>query len=131
MEPSMSLNVVLTKEEFEEFGRSGRLYADKQSRIALWEDVYNKFGQIPNIQFLNLFVEKDDLMEQINNSSMYANYVYDIVRLDCEGMDSIYKDYIKQMVGVYGLNALIEHKLVESCGVVNGRQLYVLCDKEK
>lgn len=59
----------------------------------------------------------------------YVDYVYDIVRLDCEGMDAIYGDYIKQMVGVYGLNALIEEKLVENCGVLNGRQLYVLCDK--
>ena len=60
----------------------------------------------------------------------YVDYVYDIVRLDCEGMDSIYADYIKQMVGVYGLNALIEYKLVESCGVINGRRLYVLCGKD-
>lgn len=59
----------------------------------------------------------------------YVDYVYDIVRLDCEGMDSVYKDYIIQMVGVYGFNALLKHNLLESCGVVNGRQLYVLCDK--
>lgn len=59
----------------------------------------------------------------------YVDYVYDIVRLDCEGMDSIYGDYICQMVGVYGLNALIKHQLVESCGVVNGRRLYALCEK--
>ena len=59
----------------------------------------------------------------------YVDYVYDIVWLDCKDMDSIYKDYIKQMVGVYGFNALLEHKLIESCGVINGRQLYVLCDK--
>lgn len=61
----------------------------------------------------------------------YVDYVYDIVRLDCLEMDAIYGDYIKQMVGVYGLNALREHKLIESCGVVNGRQLYVLCAPAK
>lgn len=33
----------------------------------------------------------------------YVDYVYDIVRLDCLEMDAIYADYIKQMVGVYGL----------------------------
>ena len=60
----------------------------------------------------------------------YVDYVYDIVRLDCEGMDSIYKDYIIQMVGVYGFNALVEYKLIESCGVINERKLYVLCDKK-
>lgn len=60
----------------------------------------------------------------------YVDYVYDIVRLDCEGMDSIYKDYIIQMVGVYGFNALYKSRLIESCGVINGRQLFVLCDKK-
>lgn len=61
----------------------------------------------------------------------YVDYVYDIVRLDCEGMDSIYKDYIIQMVGVYGFNALREAVLIEGCGVINGRYLYVLCEREK
>nr|DAJ97405.1 MAG TPA: hypothetical protein [Herelleviridae sp.] len=59
----------------------------------------------------------------------YVDYVYEIVRLDTVEMDSIYKDYIIQMVGVYGLNALLEARLLESCGVINGRQLYVLIDK--
>ena len=58
----------------------------------------------------------------------YVKSVYDIVRLDCEGMDAIYADYILQMVGVYGFNALHINKLIEACGVVNGRQLYTLCD---
>ena len=66
----------------------------------------------------------------MNTYEAYVDYVYDIVRLDCEGMDSIYKDYIKQMVGVYGFNALHQNKLIESCGVINGRQLYVLCEKK-
>ena len=59
----------------------------------------------------------------------YVDYVYDIVRLDCKGLDSIYKDYIIQMVGVYGFNALHAAGLIEGCGVVNGRRLYVLCNK--
>lgn len=60
----------------------------------------------------------------------YVDYVYDIVRLDTEGMDAVYKDYIIQMVGVYGFNALHSERLIEGCGVVNGRQLFVLCEKE-
>lgn len=67
----------------------------------------------------------------MKNYEQYVDYVYDIVRLDCEGMDSIYKDYILQMVGVYGFNALHQEHLIESCGVVNGRQLYVLCDNSR
>ena len=61
----------------------------------------------------------------------YVDYVYDIVKLDSEGMDAIYRDYIVGLVGVYGLNALLGHKLLEPCGVIEGRKLYVLCDKEK
>lgn len=60
----------------------------------------------------------------------YVDYVYDIVKLDCYDMDAIYKDYIIQMVGVYGFNELYAHKLIEGCGSVNGRSLYVLCGKE-
>lgn len=58
----------------------------------------------------------------------YVKAVYDIVRLDCEGMDAIYKDYIIRLVGVYGFNALHINRLIESCGVVNVRELYTLCD---
>jgi hypothetical protein len=61
----------------------------------------------------------------------YSDYIYNIVKSDCAGMDSIYRDYIVQIVGTYGLTALIESKLIESCGVVNGRRLYVLLDKKR
>ena len=59
----------------------------------------------------------------------FVDYVYNIVKNDTEGMDAIYKDYILQMVGVYGFNALHRNKLIEGCGVVNRRQLFVLCSK--
>lgn len=61
----------------------------------------------------------------------YVDYVYDIVKFDTEGMDAIYKDYIIQMVGVYGFNALYSERLLEGCGVVNDRKLFVLCPREK
>ena len=59
----------------------------------------------------------------------FVDLVYDILRMETDGMDSIYGDYIKSLVGVFGLNALLTHNLLESCGIVNGRKLYVLCDK--
>lgn len=59
----------------------------------------------------------------------YIEHVYDIVRLETLDMDAIYKDYILQLVGVFGFNALYSRKLIESCGVVNGRQLFTLCDR--
>lgn len=61
----------------------------------------------------------------------YVDLVYDIVRMETKGLDSFYKDYILSLVGVYGLNALITHKLIETCGVVGNRQLYTLLDKRK
>lgn len=59
----------------------------------------------------------------------YVDYVYEIVLQECGDLDSIYGDYIERLVGTHGLNALVEHKLVESCGILNCRRLYVLCDK--
>lgn len=59
----------------------------------------------------------------------YADYVYEIIKNESRNLDAIYQDYILYMVGAMGMRALVENKLVESCGVVNGRLLYVLCDK--
>lgn len=61
----------------------------------------------------------------------YADHVYEIVARDCKDLDSIYEDYINFLVGTHGLMALVCNNLVESCGVVNGRRLYVLCKKEE
>ena len=56
----------------------------------------------------------------------YVDHIYDIVRLEASDMDAIYKDYIMQLVGVFGFNTLIKHNRLESCGVIDGRRLYVL-----
>lgn len=61
----------------------------------------------------------------------FVDHVYEILKFDCEDFDAIYADHIKQMVGVYGFNALLVNKRLESCGVVNGRQLYVLVEDGK
>ena len=60
----------------------------------------------------------------------YADYVYDIVKEQTEKFDAIYEDYITELVGVFGLNALLDNGLLETCGIVNGKQLYVLCDNK-
>lgn len=57
--------------------------------------------------------------------------IYKIVKNESEGLDAIYEDYIVSLVGLYGLLVLKGNKLLETCGVVNGRQLYVLCEKEE
>ena len=61
---------------------------------------------------------------------LFVDHVYDIMKLESYGMDAIYQDFIIHNVGVFGFNALFEYKLIESCGVINGRHLWVLCDKK-
>lgn len=56
----------------------------------------------------------------------YVDYVYEIVEKECEGMDSIYRDYIERIVGEYGFKALHDNKYIECCGSINGRELYTL-----
>ena len=56
--------------------------------------------------------------------------LYEVVKEESVGLDSIYEAYIVHLIGVYGLNVLKKHNLLETCGVINGRQLYVLCEKE-
>lgn len=58
----------------------------------------------------------------------YVEKVYQILKEESEGLDAIYERFINDVVGRRGLEILIKNKLVESCGVVNGRRLYVLCD---
>lgn len=60
--------------------------------------------------------------------SRYARDVYKLVKQDCEGMDAIYGDYLESIVGKFGLLTLLDYGLLESCGVVNGRQLYTLVE---
>ena len=57
----------------------------------------------------------------------YVEEVYQRLRDAVVGLDSVYEDYIITLVGTTGLIALTTNKYLETCGVVNGRQLYVLC----
>ena len=59
---------------------------------------------------------------------MYVEQVYEMVERECKGVDAIYEDYIIYLVGVKGLKALLKNRLLETCGVINGNQLYALCD---
>ena len=60
---------------------------------------------------------------------IYVLTVYLMVMVEFADLDAIYEDALIHLVGVRGVEALKENKLLESCGVVNGRQLYTLCDK--
>ena len=60
-------------------------------------------------------------------NDQYVEEVYRILKKGAGGMDAVYEDWITHLIGISGLNALIENKFLETCGVVKGRQLYVLC----
>lgn len=60
----------------------------------------------------------------------YVDYFYEIVIDECAALDSIYEDYIEFLVGTRELLELIKHGCLESCGVVDGRRLYVLVDRD-
>lgn len=60
----------------------------------------------------------------------FANLIYDIVAEETKYMDAIYESYILELVGSKGLDALLSAGYLETCGVVNGRQLYVLTEKK-
>lgn len=60
----------------------------------------------------------------------HENDVYKYLLNNCKGLDSVYEDYIVQLVGEYGLNILKEKNLIETCGVVYGRQLYVIVEEK-
>lgn len=57
---------------------------------------------------------------------VYVDYVYQIIQKELEFFDAVYEDHIVELVGSTGLEALKEYKLLETCGVMGGRQLYTL-----
>lgn len=61
----------------------------------------------------------------------FIDYVYGVLLLDTMELDSVYKDYILRAVGMYGFNALYKAGLLESCGSINGRSLFVLVPRKR
>lgn len=83
---------------------------------------------------LNYEIQNEETVDMNSLKEYYKqpfiDFVYNIVKMETKDLDSVYEDYIINLVGVKGLNALIENKLVEGCGIVNCRKLYVLLDKK-
>lgn len=64
----------------------------------------------------------------MSNHPSYIRQLYKI--LEKEELESMYEDYIVHLIGMTGLNALLEERLLETCGVINGKQSYVLWKPE-
>lgn len=56
----------------------------------------------------------------------FDEFVYLVMMIDTKGMDAIYEDYIRELVGKYGFESLKAHGQIECCAEINGRKLYVL-----
>lgn len=59
---------------------------------------------------------------------MDAKQVYNTVVEVFDDLDTIYEDYLIYLVGFEGLYTLQENHLIKGCDVVNGRQVYALCE---
>lgn len=60
----------------------------------------------------------------------YVDRIFEIVKSESDGLDAVYRDFIIHLVGTTGMYALLDNNRVESCGVVNGRQLFTLCEEK-
>ena len=109
---------------------------DGYTDIQVWE-FFRIFG--PHIKFgmrdqiienNNIYIKEESIKMADQKEAAYTDLVYEIIKIECKGMDSIYEDYIVKLVGNCGLASLKRANLIESCGVINCRQLYVLCDKK-
>lgn len=56
----------------------------------------------------------------------YIGVVHRILLLEIEKLDAVYEDYIIKLVGAYGLKALLDCGLLESCGSIDGKRLYTV-----
>lgn len=63
----------------------------------------------------------------IMKKTTYDEYIYNYIKEECGDLDCIYEDFIIRLVGELGLLSLKKNQHIETCGVINGRQLYVLC----
>jgi hypothetical protein len=61
------------------------------------------------------------------DTEAYVEGVYQSLREVAMNLDSLYEDYIITIVGTTGLMTLLANGYLETCGAINGRQLYVLC----
>ena len=68
-------------------------------------------------------------MEKVMGKNV--KYIYNVVKQDCDGLDSVQEAYLIHLVGNYGVNLLKDNGLLESRGVINGRQLYAIVEAKE
>ena len=81
------------------------------------------------MRFKKKYVKAESKMEKVMGKNV--KYIYNVVKQDCDGLDSVYEDYLIHLVGTYGVNLLKGNGLLESRGVIDGRQLYVIVEAKE
>ena len=61
---------------------------------------------------------------------MYIDHLYNIIKEESEGFDTIYSDYIIHLIGMNGFWAMKSSGYLELCGSKDGRELYTLVEKK-
>lgn len=55
--------------------------------------------------------------------------LYNFVKLVVHDTSLVYEDYLLQMIGQTGIKLLMNAGLLDTFGIVNGKQVYVLVNK--
>lgn len=59
-----------------------------------------------------------------------ADKLYRFVKDEVGVGDILYESQIIRLVGMIGLQTLVEHGYLQSCGILNGQRIYQLIEKE-
>jgi dipeptidase len=70
--------------------------------------------------------DKGEVKEQRYKMQKFAENVCKKLQSEAQGMDAIYEDYILSVIGEEGFELLREKRYLNTCGSINGRNLYTL-----
>lgn len=85
---------------------------------------------IPGLHSIFVFTcdENGNVTEERVLRVLKPENLHEIVKGSTRGMDAVYEDYLVRLVGQEGFDILQKHKMLESCGSINGRNLYTVVD---
>lgn len=105
-------------------------YAQYEDTTTYWPDpaINQWLFDIPElgVRIELTCTDKGVVTEQRYKKVELAPYVCKKLQSEAQGMDAIYEDYIISVIGEEGFEILREKKYLNTCGSVNGRNLYTL-----
>ena len=105
-------------------------YSQYEDIVEWWADTYTN-QWVFDIRELGIRVEltctdKGVVKEQRYKMKDYAEYVCKKLQSEAQGLDAIYEDYIIRVIGEEGFELLRYEGFLNTCGSINGRNLYTL-----